>query len=386
MKYILYNHGGSQNHGCEALARTAVKLFSHYPLELYTESISQDIQYNLDQIVPLVSSTHTYSKLDPFFWKAYLKLKTVGDYTMMDTLSYRKAIDEMPPNATVISIGGDIYCYEDYKKFISLHKRIAKKHKTVLLGCSINEELIYDPEFCEDMRQYTYITARESLSFELLKKIGIQNIDLCPDSAFLLPEEKRPLPNAFQVNNTVGINLSPLVIKKGRSEEIVKKAFLQLMKYILDNTECAIALIPHVVWTDNDDRTVLKELYDEVNCPERVSMINDCNCMQLKGYISRCRFFIGARTHASIAAYSSGVPTLVLGYSTKSRGIAKDIFGTAERYVISVDDVIKGTELIEAFQWLWENELNIKDHLLREIPTYKSRAYNVVNTLKIGNI
>ena len=54
---------------------------------------------------------------------------------------------------------------------------------------------------------------------------------------------------------------------------------------------------------------------------------------QYKGYIARMRFFIGARTHATIAAYSNCVPTLVLGYSVKSKGIAKDLFGE-EKLVI----------------------------------------------------
>lgn len=78
-------------------------------------------------------------------------------------------------------------------------------------------------------------------------------------------------------------------------------------------------------------------------------MIEDCNCMQLKGYISRCRFFIGARTHATIAAYSTFVPTLVLGYSIKSRGIATDLFGSDENYVISIQDLLNEEDLYQAF-------------------------------------
>ena len=58
----------------------------------------------------------------------------------------------------------------------------------------------------------------------------------------------------------------------------------------------------------------------------RVCIVDDCNCMQLKYDISKCRFFVGARTHATIAAYSTCVPTLVVGYSVKSRGIARDLF------------------------------------------------------------
>ncbi|MFR4670990.1 MAG: hypothetical protein ACLT69_14285 [Intestinibacter bartlettii] len=55
----------------------------------------------------------------------------------------------------------------------------------------------------------------------------------------------------------------------------------------------------------------------------------------IKGYISRCRLY-RARTHATIAAYSTCVPTLVIGYSVKAKGIAKDIFGTYENYVLPV--------------------------------------------------
>ena len=50
----------------------------------------------------------------------------------------------------------------------------------------------------------------------------------------------------------------------------------------------------------------------------RVLLVGDHNCMELKGFIGRCRFFVGARTHATIAAYSSCVPTLAAGYSVKS--------------------------------------------------------------------
>ena len=136
----------------------------------------------------------------------------------------------------------------------------------------------------------------------------------------------------------------------------------------MDATDCAVALIPHVVWESNDDRTILKKLYNEFKDNERVIMIEDCNCMQLKGYISRCRFFIGARTHATIAAYSTFVPTLVLGYSIKSRGIATDLFGSDENYVISIQDLLNEEDLYQAFLWILKNEEKIKEILKDRIP------------------
>lgn len=86
--------------------------------------------------------------------------------------------------------------------------------------------------------------------------------------------------------------------------------------------------------------------------------------------------FIGARTHATIAAYSSCVPTLVLGYSVKSRGIAKDLFGTDKNYVISVQGMKDTNLLSEGFLWLLENEKSIKSHLHSMMPDYVNRVYN----------
>ena len=95
--------------------------------------------------------------------------------------------------------------------------------------------------------------------------------------------------------------------------------------------------------------------------------------MVIKGYISRCELFIGARTHATIAAYSTGVPTLVLGYSVKARGIAKDLFGTEENYVIPVQTIDSGNEIINGFCWIEEHKIEIEQHLKEIMPEYKKK-------------
>ena len=83
----------------------------------------------------------------------------------------------------------------------------------------------------------------------------------------------------------------------------------------------------------------------------------------LKSYISHLDFLVTARTHASIAAYSTGVPTLVLGYSIKSRGIAFDLFGSIDNYVIAVQEITDQKYLWEKFEWLLAHESEIKSKL-----------------------
>ena len=382
--YFIYNHGGSANHGCEALVRTILTLFQGAKeIPVYSEAIQQDLRYGLD--APLKTATMAYSKASIGFWRTYWQLKIKKDYIYMDALPYRRPIKQLNINQVELSIGGDIYCYDDYRKYILLHEQIVKQGcHSVLLGCSLEEKLFQDPAFLKDLRDYDYISARESITLDMLRHAGFKHVGLSPDSAFTLERKYLPLPKGFLEGNTVGVNISPLVERKELDPGIVFKNFVYLIRYILNNTNYSVALIPHVVWQNNDDRTILKRVYDAVNCPERVVFIQDCNCMELKGYISRCRFFVGARTHATIAAYSTLVPTLVVGYSTKSRGIAKDLFGTDEHYVVSVQELKRDDKLADSFQWIEEHEDMIRDRLRSIMPGYINRAKQVVEKVRMA--
>lgn len=382
-KIFLYNHGGSENHGCEALVRTVCELFKEEDIILYSEMPQQDLHYGIQQFADVKSAKNAYSKLSPSFIKAYYSLKKKNDYFSIDILPYRKTIKEFRTGDIEISVGGDIYCYDDYPKYIQLHQMICQRGcKTILLGCSLNEKLFNDPKFVEDMKLYDYISARESLTYELLKKAGLKSIGLSPDSAFTLPKEEVQLPSNFIENNTVGINVSPLVMEREQEDNVLLDNYRNLIAYILNKTDYAVALIPHVIWSGNDDRSILNKLYDEFKKSERIVVIQDCNCMQLKGYIAKCRFFVGARTHATIAAYSTEVPTLVVGYSIKSRGIAKDIFGREENYVIPIEQIKEENKLTQAFIWLQENENHIKEHLKKRMPQYIKDAEKVKEKIK----
>ena len=167
---------------------------------------------------------------------------------------------------------------------------------------------------------------------------------------------------------------------------MIMENFQKLINYIIETTDNQIVLIPHVVKNNNDDREVLQEIYKKVGRADRIILLNDYNCMQLKGFIARCRFFIGARTHATIAAYSTCVPTLVTGYSVKARGIAQELFGTDEHYVVPVQNLQTTEDLTKAFVWLQNHENKIKEKLINIMPKYQSDvllARKFIDSLKL---
>ena len=114
-------------------------------------------------------------------------------------------------------------------------------------------------------------------------------------------------------------------------------------------------------------------------------MLEDCGAEELKWVISQCRFFVGARTHATIAAYSTCVPTLVVGYSIKSRGIARDLFGTEKQYVLAAQDMCNVDDLLQSFLFIMQNEKKIKEHLIEVMPTYLQQTDRALQALeKLG--
>ena len=376
-KIYMYAHGGSGNHGCEAIVRSTCDMLNN-PLwdEILriSSKTAEDIKYGLDKICTIKKDVQSYSKITLPFIRAYIALKLKNDYVPLDKLNYKKTIDMVHKNDIVLSIGGDNYCYADVNKYIMLHNMmISRGAKTVLWGCSINPEVLSNPEIVNDVRQYQLITARESITYNALKKINPNTI-LVADPAFGLKTAYAEIPSKFINKNMVGINLSPMVQKEEKISGIIMKNYEILIEHILKETDMAIALIPHVIWDDSDDRIPLMQLYERYKKSGRVLVIEDQNCSKLKYAISKCRFFVGARTHSTIAAYSSGIPTLVVGYSVKARGIARDLFGDEEQYSLSVQRLKETDELLKKFRWILENEELIKKQLNSKIPEVIKRA------------
>ncbi len=384
-KYFLYAHDGSGNHGCEALVRSTAKLLDVGPdrLTLMSARPEEDERYGIGELCNIKKSgvRGEGTKLCRGFIKSYYELKIKKNHHPMELMAELWGSGAKSGDVAV-SIGGDVYCYDVISELVHMHD-VWKLGglKTVYWGCSIEPELLEKPQIANDIRRFDLITARETISYEALKKVNPNTI-LVADSAFFLDEVDITLPKEFIVGNTVGVNVSPLIMRYGTEGKLIMKNYEELIRFVLETTDMAVCLIPHVIWDDNDDRLPIEELYQKFAATGRVCELSDHNAMELKGCISKCRFFVGARTHATIAAYSTGVPTLVVGYSVKSRGIARDLFGTEENYVLSVQNLRRPRDLADAFSWMQEREKDIRATLKTVVPEYKKRALNGVKALK----
>lgn len=374
-RLVMYLHGGSGNHGCEAIVNSTCHMIEDIPKLLVTNSEKEDKFYS---VAPLCDILQERKIAEHFFAHVWYYVWRMVFHDPESFMRYRfRAVLGKNLAPLYVSVGGDMYCYELSKKEAIVANSTFNRAgaKTVLWGCSLEPELLQDKEVVEDMKRYALITPRESITAEALKAAGVkENVKLYPDPAFSLQPEEIKLPEHFQTGNTIGINISPMIVRNESVEGITVSNYKKLMEHILQTTDCSITLIPHVMWNYNDDRLTLAELYQDYKDNDRVILLEDMGCQQLKYIISKCRAFIGARTHATIAAYSSCVPTLVVGYSVKARGIAKDLFGTEENYVLPVQTLSDPEELIRAYDWMMEREAQIRSRLETIMPDYCNKA------------
>lgn len=390
-KVLMYHHASCDNHGCEAILRTTAQIIDK----------QCDAEYTVTSMKPLTDEAIANKQGEKFKFILMDKLCNMsfekrtlilGAFSQLfhsipfKGIIFKELLDKATKSDICISVGGDTYSYGKSAGLTTIDRYVRKKCKrSVLFGCSINPEMLKGKEYAykvKGLKDFSLICARESITYDALRSMGFDNVKLFPDPAFTLPCEEPSEPMFDNGKDIVGINISPLIRGYEQGDNITVKCYAALVRHILENTEYNVAFISHVRSKTSDDSNAAAAVMEYFPNEARIKLFDKGNCMQLKGYISKCRFFVVARTHASIAAYSTRVPTLVVGYSVKARGIAKDIFGTDSGYVIPVQELSKENALVEAFEDFVSREEEIKEKLKDVMPEYIERAWRSGEEIK----
>jgi colanic acid/amylovoran biosynthesis protein len=108
---------------------------------------------------------------------------------------------------------------------------------------------------------------------------------------------------------------------------------------------------------------------------ENITLVHPkCNAAETKRIISRMAFFAGSRTHSTVAALSSGVPTLSFGYSIKAQGINRDIFGQTD-YCLETK-YLDVEAVVDRMSSMLDETTAIKCDLTERIPKVRREALN----------
>ena len=379
--FILAGNGPYENRGCEAIVRGTTKILRHYyknPEFVCVSHFQSEEQYK-KQCENEIDDAINHKKTN--------LIKSVNRPEWVLDKLYRKFFPEKAKNKiyrdmlpylgdarAILSVGGDNYSL-DYgvpRLFTDLDDIVLKNNKPLIIwGASVgpfDKIPNYQNFMVNHLEKVTGIFVRESVSQEYLKKIGVtKNVYAVADPAFLLnPVQPTPQNAPLSIKDeAIGINLSPLmayyVTHGDRSLWIDRCA--KIISAIIQKDNSSIYLIPHVTSPHDNDFRFLEEVNLQLDHQKsRIVLIPPIyNAAETKWIISKMKIFIGTRTHATIAALSSEVPTLSLAYSIKAKGINQDIFGH-ERYCLHANQLNPET-IVEKINQMQ----NSYDSICREI-------------------
>lgn len=404
MKVLFVGHGGCYNRGCDAIIRSTLLMLKQefVDLEVVLASFDPENDALVDFGFPVKVIAGRSSKLwQRWTWDWVLAMflyRLPGDRVW--DLIFSPILSDLKSADVVISIGGDNYTedytYDSLSMYLLLNRFVKQHHKKLVIwGASIgpftdSEKL---PMVIKGLNLADLITVREAKSFEYLKQIGIKNIKRVADPAFLLPVRSFDLPIVIK-NDTgrkLGFNISPLLRDyfKDRADDIFIKESVKFLAEIIREKNLSVILIPHVIQKGSrqtDDYSYMKDIYDALRDTGRVCLLEpNYSSEELKYVISLCDFFIGARTHSTIAALSLGVPTVSIGYSRKSVGINEDLLGSL-KYLLDMKD-FNSVELMKKFIVMHDDKDQIKKRLADRLPEIKKMSLDNVKYLKglVGN-
>lgn len=245
----------------------------------------------------------------------------------------------------------------------------------------------------DTLKSASLVTVREGLTAGMLPGYGIVgNVCRTQDLAFLLipsnDDERRNFIKQEDIdlsNNWVGVSVSSIIASYSFRDippAARESAYLDVLAAFCDALYeqygfCSL-FIPHVAIPGiSDDRFVTEQVKGRMRHQETCRIVGgDYTGAQLKAIIGLCRFFVGSRMHATIAALSQGIPTITLVYNHKTLGINGDLLGQHD-YLIDIRRVGSadfGAVLSDCFARLVANADSVRANLLAVLPDIRSGA------------
>lgn len=392
MRIYLSGQNTFENRGCEAIVRSTVaRLRDACPdvtIIIPSSDIERDLVHWPEASCDNIEFVPAFLPWQARYWVRAQWLPVPSLKNMIWPFPMPTHTQEAVASADIVlAIGGDNYSL-DYRlptPTMAVDKFAMDIGKPVhLWGASVgpfDKVPSFVPVITKHLKRMQSIQVRETASQRYLTdKLGLSNVALMADPAFTL--EKEDLKQEFELpadrgHGLLGLNVSPLIERYANSNQSLAPEVADFVK-MAASRGYGVLLIPHVEPAEgvyNSDRE-----YMHTHVMQTCSELGDAikiapagmNAAELKMLLSRMRFFIGARTHATIGAMSSLVPTISIAYSVKAVGINNDLLQGFD-VVIPTRDV-SAKRLLSSLEYLEEHETAIRGELQRAVKVARERV------------
>lgn len=386
-KIGIYGIAGVYNLGCEAIIRGTYENFkSQFPDAewiYYSPNRNYDAAVLSDLPIEIRETKKKWVFIKKCCNKIFDVLK-IGYQIPYD--DYKDIINNVD---IIISVGGDIYTipaylrekkkYPYYNRLVDFGNQALKRGKKIIIyGASIGPFGEYQKAvlyYKSHFQKINLIVARDRFTVQYLSDIGISdNVVFMPDPAFALRKNNKVISNHAKV---IGVNLSGLSLVEtyGKVTEETLESLAKVIERIIDSTGYDILFIPHVFAPyeiDNDfiiENKIISSLDESYK--SRVTITEKNTFLSIKEELMRCSLVIAARMHCAINAMSEGIPTILLSYSSKAKGMCEFVYGDT-KWLYDIKN-LDNEELLFLIKKLLENRNEISRNIVENLNNKLSR-------------
>jgi polysaccharide pyruvyl transferase WcaK-like protein len=185
----------------------------------------------------------------------------------------------------------------------------------------------YNKKWASAVVKKSYLVyVRDSLTEKYVAEMGSRSI-LTTDIAFFLPSKKVHKSLSITGKKRVGVVPSALMLNNGMSEKCsfqMKMNYREFCMMLLERLSILgyeIYLIAHVLSNNNVENDYAFCSYLKSIFPTAILAPRFTDSMHVKAYFAEMDCVIGSRMHATIGAFSMGIPIIAVSYSRKFQGL-----------------------------------------------------------------
>ena len=224
------------------------------------------------------------------------------------------------------------------------------------------------------LKKAARVYTRDEQSKKVAERLSARDVLLTTDVAFALPYERKEI--GIEGKIKIGFNPSGLLWKGGYTQNNQFGLALDYQEYcwkvceeLSRDSRYEVFLIPHVGTTSGSENEesqhkgnslefedglendsvvckMIKKRYSDMKILDGIS-----TPMDVKGYIAAMDVFIGARMHATIGAFSSGVATIPVSYSRKFEGLYESL---EYDYLIHAREDSTNEAVKKTLEYIWQ--------------------------------
>ncbi len=289
--------------------------------------------------------------------------------------------DEVRPEVAeldLLILGGGGILYDDAAAMYLREVELAQEHSVPVLVYAVSAGPLHDAAartlVRDTLSRVDAVTVRERRARQLLEEVGVRDIEVTADPAFLL--EADPLPaDALQRE---GLNQNRRLIgfsvrEPGSAAPDIDETHYHALlanaaDYMVDRLDADLVFVP-MEPRQKDTQHCHAVVSKMAHAHQATVLKGEYTSGQLLSLMSHFDFAVGMRLHFLIFAALNRVPFVALPYSSKVAGFLEDL----EIAMPPLKQVNAGQLIAYIDRW-WDLRRNLQARLEKTVPEIQARA------------